>query len=160
MTFILAVDPGLTGAIAFYVPAAPDRVGVEDMPVVAGEADPATLARMILRLGPSVAVVERVNGMPTDGGSRAFKFGDAYGVARGVLAALQIPTHFVVPGVWKRHFKIKGGDDGKEQSRALALQLFPKTAEHFQRKRDHNRAEAALIARWYADTALRSKEAA
>jgi hypothetical protein len=152
MTFVLGLDPGLTGAIAFYVPDTPERVGIDDMPVVAGEVDPATLARLITRLGPSVAVIERVNGMPTDGGSRAFKFGDAFGVARGVIAALQIPVHFVTPGVWKKFYKLKAGPDGKEHARSLALQLFPKTAQHFALKKHHGRAEAALIARWYAET--------
>jgi crossover junction endodeoxyribonuclease RuvC len=35
-----------------------------------------------------------------------------------------------------------------KRPRALALRLFPSTAEHFARKKDHGRAEAALIARY------------
>jgi crossover junction endodeoxyribonuclease RuvC len=51
----------------------------------------------------------------------------------------------VSPAVWKKHFKLPAD---KEASRALALPLFPATAEHFARKKDHGRAEAALIARY------------
>jgi hypothetical protein len=40
---ILGIDPGISGAIAFFFPVAPDRVAAEDMPVVAGEVDCATL---------------------------------------------------------------------------------------------------------------------
>jgi hypothetical protein len=36
---ILGVDPGISGAIAFYFPAAPNRVAAEDMPIVASEVD-------------------------------------------------------------------------------------------------------------------------
>jgi hypothetical protein len=54
---ILGIDPGLSGACAFFFPSAPDRVAAEDMPVVAGEVDAATLAARILQMGPAFAVV-------------------------------------------------------------------------------------------------------
>jgi hypothetical protein len=41
---ILGIDPGLSGATAWYFPAAPDRVAAEDMPVVGGAVHFATLA--------------------------------------------------------------------------------------------------------------------
>jgi hypothetical protein len=139
---LCGIDPGLSGAIAFYFPVAPDRVAAEDMPVVAGEVDCATLARRIVQMGPAVAIVERVGAMPGQGVSSTFKFGASYGAVRGVLAALQIQTHVVSPAVWKRYFRL---DSDKEKSRALALRTFSKTPQHFARKRDHNRAEAALL---------------
>jgi hypothetical protein len=43
---ILAIDPGLTGALAFYFPAQ-DAITAEDMPVAAGNVDAATLAARI-----------------------------------------------------------------------------------------------------------------
>jgi hypothetical protein len=46
---ILAIDPGLTGAMAFYHPEANDRVSVYDMPVVGGEINAAGVIRMIKR---------------------------------------------------------------------------------------------------------------
>ncbi len=67
----------------------------------------------------------------------------AYGAIRCVIAALEIRTVLLAPTVWKKYFRL--GSD-KEKSRALALRTFAKTPEHFSRKRDHGRAEAALLA--------------
>lgn len=148
---ILAIDPGLTGAIAYYDPAFPDRVAVEDMPVVDGEVEPASLIRDIRTMAPAVAIIERVGPMPRDGAVQAFRFGSAYAAAKVAVAACGVPYHLVTPASWKRHFKLSGGPEGKEQARALALQLFPASASSFARKKDHGRAEAALLARFCAE---------
>jgi crossover junction endodeoxyribonuclease RuvC len=140
---ILGIDPGLSGAVAFYFPEAPDRVIAEDMPVAAGMVDCATLAARIRQMAPGLAIVERVASMPKQGVSSTFKFGTAYGAVVGILAALEIRTSLVTPQVWKKHFRL---DDDKDKGRALALRTFAKTPEHFARKRDHGRAEAALLA--------------
>jgi crossover junction endodeoxyribonuclease RuvC len=140
---ILGIDPGLSGAVAFYFPEAPDRVIAEDMPAVSGEVDTATLAARIVQMGPAFAVVERVAARPGQGVASTFKFGASYGAVRGTLAALQVRTLLVAPTVWKRHFRL---DADKEKARALALLTFAKTPEHFARKKDHGRAEASLIA--------------
>jgi crossover junction endodeoxyribonuclease RuvC len=142
---ILGIDPGISGAIAFYFPGIPSRVCAEDVPVAAGEINAAGLAERIRKMRPDVAIVERVSSRPGQGVRSTFKFGAAYGVVCGVLATLEIRCHRVSPAVWKRHFKLPAD---KEASRALALRLFPATAEHFSRKKDHGRAEAALIARY------------
>jgi crossover junction endodeoxyribonuclease RuvC len=140
---ICGVDPGLTGALAFLFPIALDRVAAQDMPVVAGEVDVATLAARIIQMGPAFCVIERVGAMPGQGVSSTFKFGQSYGVVLGVLAALEIQTRLVTPSVWKKHFRL---DSDKEKARALALRTFAKSPEHFARKKDHGRAEAALLA--------------
>lgn len=150
---VLAVDPGLTGAFAFYFPSHPDRVSVEDMPVVAGSVDPTTLARRIEQLRPDVAVVELVGARPGQGVTSMFKFGDSFGAVRGVLAALNIPVHFVPPQRWKKHFRLSSD---KEGSRRRALELFPASAGRFARKKDDGRAEAALLARYHAETMARA----
>jgi len=144
---ICGVDPGLSGAIAFYFPCAPDRVAAEDMPTVAGQIDSATLAGRIAQMRPDVAIVERVSARPGQGVSSTFKFGASYGAVIAILAALQVRTVLVPPGVWKKHFRLSAD---KEASRALALRTFAKTPEHFARKKDHGRAEAALMAAWYS----------
>jgi crossover junction endodeoxyribonuclease RuvC len=46
--------------------------------------------------------------------------------------------------MWKKFHALPGGD--KEAGRQRALQLFPAAHELFARKKDHGRAEAALIA--------------
>jgi crossover junction endodeoxyribonuclease RuvC len=81
--------------------------------------------------------------MPGQGVSSTFKFGTAYGALLGVLGALEIRTVLVAPATWKKHFRL---DSDKEKSRALALRTFAKSPEHFARKKDHGRGEAALLA--------------
>jgi hypothetical protein len=159
-TCILACDPGLTGAIAFYFPSTPERVSVDDMPVVDGEVEPASIIRRIRQMGPTVAIVERVGPMPRDGAVQAFRFGAAYAVAKTAVAAENVPYHLVTPAAWKKHFRLAGGPEGKEQARALALQLFPASAERFARKKDHGRAEAALLARYCAEKLITLSTAA
>jgi hypothetical protein len=48
--------------------------------------------------------------------------------------------------VWKKGMSVKGGPEGKEQCRAMALRMFPECASEFARKKDAGRAEAALLA--------------
>jgi hypothetical protein len=145
---IIGIDPGISGAIAFYFPSRPDLIAVEDLPVAGGEIDAATLARRIAQMTPTFAAVEQVHAMPRQGVSSTFKFGCAYGAIRGVVSALGIATHLVTPGRWKKHFRLSAD---KEQARALALRLWP-GSEHFSRKKDHGRAEASLLARFGAET--------
>jgi hypothetical protein len=146
---ICGIDPGLSGGVAFFFPAAPDRIIAEDMPVVAGELDCATLAARIRQMRPDVAIVERVASMPGQGVSSTFKFGRAFGSILGVLAALEIRTVLVAPAVWKKHFRL---DSDKEKGRALALRTFAKTPEHFSRKRTTTERKA----RCWLSTARRS----
>jgi len=63
---------------------------------------------------------------------------------------LETPTNLVTPAAWKKAMKVAGEDEGKEQCRALALQLFPACAASFALKRHHGRAEAALLALYAA----------
>lgn len=142
----LGIDPGLSGALAFLYASSPDRVSVYDMPVVGGEVDGAALAVLIRKYAPAVAVLEQVASRPGQGVSSMFKFGASYGVVKGVLAALEVPRHDATPGTLRKHFRIPGGDAGKEAARALAVKTFPFSANHFARKKDHGRADAAIFA--------------
>jgi crossover junction endodeoxyribonuclease RuvC len=144
---ICGVDPGISGAVAFYYHEA-RRVACEDMPVAAGDVDTATLADRIKTFNPILAVVELAHARPGQGVSSMFRFGRSFGAVLGVLGALRVPVQLVPANRWKKHFGL-GAD--KEASRALALRLFPANANQFKRKMDHNRAEAALIARFAAE---------
>lgn len=152
---ILGVDPGITGGIAFLFPAS-NRVIAEDIPVAGGEVDVDTLAARIRQMAPTVAMIERAQAMPKQGVSSTFKFGMAYGALRAVVAAMQVPTHLVTPAKWKGHFRLSAD---KEQTRAMALRLWPGVGS-FARKKDHGRAEAALIARYAAETIVLRQVAA
>jgi hypothetical protein len=145
---ILGIDPGSSGAIALYWPSDPGTIMAEDVPVVNGMISPSALARRLEEARPTVAMIELVGAMPKQGVSSTFKFGMACGIVHGVVGSAYIPVHLVAPGKWKKHFRLPSD---KEASRALATRLWP-SATCFSRKKDHGRAEAALLARYAAET--------
>lgn len=145
---IVAFDPGLSGAFAFYCHQKPSFIDVHDMPVADKDIDPAAIARNLAKTQPQIAVVERASARPNQGVSSMFRFGCGYGMVQGVLATLEIPVTFVTPAAWKRHFKLPAD---KEAARALAIRMWPGSSL-FERKKDSGRAEAALIARYAAET--------
>src|SRR5262245_2840063 len=107
-----------------------------------------TLVRRVREMQPALAIIERANAMPKQGVASTFKYGVAYGALRTVVALCNIPYRLVTPGKWKTHFHL---DADKEKSRALAIQLWPGCG-YFALKKHHGRAEAALIARYGAET--------
>jgi hypothetical protein len=154
---IMGADPGASGAICFYFPGHPDApLAVFDTPTVNDKVDAATLRERINQFKPDLAIVELVGAMPKQGVSSTFKFGVAFGTLCGVVSALGIETHFVTPGKWKKHFLLSSE---KEASRERALRLWP-TCPHFSRKKDHGRAEAALLARYGWETIVPRRDAA
>lgn len=157
MTCILGIDPGISGAMAFYFPAAPDRVSAEDVPTVNGTISGALLFDRIQQMKPDMAIIELVGAMPGQGVSSMFKFGRAFGTVIGIVQAAGIQLHFVTPGKWKRHFSLNAD---KECARELAQRIFSKTPEHFSLKKHHGRAEAALIALYAAQTIVTKQVAA
>lgn len=148
---ICGIDPGLSGAIAFYYPRHAGMVSVFDMPTAAKEVDVATLTRLAEQHRPNAAFVEHVSPHPVGGVVAQFKFGAAYGAALGVLGALRVPVRLVRHILWKKHFRLSSD---KEKSRALAIRLFPGSSYDFSRKKDEGRAEAALIAKYGAETII------
>ena len=146
---VLGIDPGVNGGLAFLY--SDGRIEARDIPNVAGEVDIDATSRLIGSYAPEAAIVERASSMPMQGVASTFKYGAAYGALRAICACLEIPHHLVTPGVWKRHFRL---DADKEKSRALAIRLWPGTGL-FERKKDHGRAEAALIARYGTEIILR-----
>ncbi len=61
-----------------------------------------------------------------------------------MIACCEVPLTIIEPTAWKKFHGLHGGD--KELSRQRALQLFPSAHALLTRKKDHGRAEAALIA--------------
>lgn len=143
---VVAIDPGVNGAYAFLTDELEEPAFVGDLPVVDGNLDASALARLLGGLKIDTLVVERVNAMPGQGVSSMFKFGRAYGTILGVAAALGIETELVTPVQWKRAYALPGKD--KEKARELATRLYPKL-DGLSRKKDHGRAEALLLARWW-----------
>lgn len=151
---ILAIDPGASGALAFFNLTA-GTLDIIDMPTVEvkrgnkdkREISPQMLAALIAARSPTTAVLERVGAMPGQGSSSMYQFGRGVGMVEGVLAALHIPTEYVTPQAWQ---KAVGARDGKDGNRQRAAELFPAYAHLFARKKDDGRADAALMAFWRA----------
>ena len=149
---ILGVDPGIYGGLAIVVltdGAAPALlVDARDIPVVGLKAkeriDVLGLRTWILARQPQHAVIERAQAMPKQGASSGFKYGRAVGALEAVIACCEIPLTIIEPSAWKKFHGLRGKD--KELSRQRALQLFPAAHALLARKKDHGRAEAALIA--------------
>src|SRR5262249_44927200 len=98
----------------------------------------------ILQHGPHRAFIERGGTMPRQGIASAYKFGRGVGALEAVIALCAIPLEIVEPSVWKRVLRLKGKD--KELSRQRALELFPLAQHLLARRKDHQRAEAMLLA--------------
>jgi crossover junction endodeoxyribonuclease RuvC len=144
---VIAFDPGINGGFAALSPQA-EILACFDLPTIGDGAqrriDAANLSDAIREHGPYVfAVVEQVGARPGQGVSSMFRFGQAYGTILGIIGALAIPIRHVSPAKWKKALNLNS--DG-EASRTRAIETWPHRAELFARKRDHNRAEAALLA--------------
>src|SRR5262249_11262479 len=147
---ILGIDPGVAGGVAALCP--DGRIEAHDIPTVDGSVDVDALVRRIREHAPRLAVIEKAQAMPRQGVVSVFKYGTAFGALCAVTAICEIPTHLVSPRKWKTHF---GLDADKEKSRALAIRLWPGCG-YFSRVKDHGRSEAAMIARYCAETIARN----
>jgi crossover junction endodeoxyribonuclease RuvC len=148
---ILGVDPGVRGGLAIVelnngaAPQLVDAIDIEVTGVGAKErVDAIALRTWIERHRPDHAVIERAQAMPKQGASSGFKYGRAVGAIEAAVALCRIPLTIIEPSMWKKFHSLRGGE--KEASRQRALQLFPTAHALLARKRDHGRAEAALIA--------------
>ena len=140
---VLGVDPGMEGALAYVHRG--KLLEVVDMPAVGGDISTPLLTQMVRMIPVEWGAVERVHSMPKQGVSTTFKFGMAYGMVRAAVGGLLVPMEEPTPNTWKKTFNL---DADKEKARLLALKLFPDKSELFRFKKNHGRAEAALIALW------------
>jgi crossover junction endodeoxyribonuclease RuvC len=145
---ILGIDPGVSGAIAFLATDKPDRISVYDMPILADDINPHPLRQLIRDYRPDWAIIERSHPHPREGVKSVWRYAAAFTTAVVVVKLLEIPLLFVTPAQWKKALHLT---KDKEQSRARAIETFPPCSEHFQLKKHHNRAEAAMLA-FYAST--------
>ena len=167
----IGIDVGLTGAIALV-----DATGLKDlrdMPVmlkstgtVRGQVNAAALAELLRELTAGhdkqeyMVTIEVIRAMPSQGSASTFSLGHTCGIIEGVVSTLGLPHKVIAPAVWKNHFGIRAektekGDTkakarakeaAKEMARALAQRFYPSAP--LARKKDHNRAESLLLARY------------
>jgi hypothetical protein len=157
MTFLvtLGIDPGQTGAIAALADG--EFASVHDMPVKPRKAGGmhiddeklASIIREILTNHPGAfvhAALEMVSARPKQNISAMFRFGESYGIVKGILGTIGVPRVEVHPAKWKNFVGLRGTD--KDAARALAGQRFPNAVPFLKRKKDIGRADAIMIAYW------------
>jgi crossover junction endodeoxyribonuclease RuvC len=157
---IIGVDPGITGAISVLenkkvieVYETPTMIdGKKNKRQVNGSHLTNIIKEIILLNKETIAVVEHVNAMPGQGVTSMFNFGQSFGVIKGICAALSLPIYFVRPTKWKKHFNLI--KTNKEASRTKVIEIYPEISGKLSRKKDSNKADAILIARYFNDTQL------
>ena len=155
---IIGIDPGLSGAIA--VLENNKVLGIYDMPVMADgkkskrQLNSAQLVSIIKQNTSNndelVIVVEQVNAMPGQGVTSMFNFGQTFGAIKGVCAALELPIFFVRPSKWKKYFELL--NSSKDASRTKVIEMYPSLSNQLSKKKDVNKSDAILIARFYSET--------
>ena len=157
---VIGIDPGLSGAIAIME----DKKVLKtyDMPVMAEgkknkrQLNSALLSNLIKEnIGNAevAIVVEQVNAMPGQGVTSMFNFGQTFGAIKGICAALELPIFFVRPSKWKKHFDLI--NSSKDSSRTKVIEMYPKMSNLLSKKKDVNKSDAILIARFFNETRLK-----
>jgi crossover junction endodeoxyribonuclease RuvC len=154
MSFVIGIDPGISGAIAVFDWYSYTLKEVIDMPTLEVDSgktkkrhiSAVSLCNYLTVFSNAHVVIEKVGAMPGQGVTSMFNFGRSAGIIEGVVAALRMPHTYVTPAAWT---KAVGRAAGKDASRMRAMELFPAKADLFKRAKDDGRADAALIAYWY-----------
>jgi len=155
---IIGIDPGLSGAIAILEDSRIEEIF--DMPVMPDgkknkrQLNSALLVKLIKdsikNLEDTVMVLEQVNAMPGQGVTSMFNFGQTFGAIKGICAAMGLPIFFVRPAKWKKHFELI--NSSKDASRTKAIEMYPSISQQLSKKKDVNKSDAILIARYYSET--------
>ena len=161
---IIGIDPGLSGAIA--VMEDNKVLNLFDIPVMSeGKKNKRQLnsALLVSLLKENIVsheevavVVEQVNAMPGQGVTSMFNFGQTFGAIKGVCAALDLPIFFVRPSKWKKHFELI--NSSKDASRTKVIEMYPSFAEKLSKKKDVNKSDAILIARFFSETGFKDEQ--
>lgn len=161
---LVAIDPGLSGAIAVLGYNNGKLLGVFDTPIVQvkrGKKNSrvclttgmANLLRRIIRkycspfhgLQSVLVCIEYLHSRPFKSGVAMFSIGRSFGQWEGIVSALGLPIEYVTPAVWKKAMLTTGTGNGKEASVVKVQQLFPGAADKVYLKKHDGRADAILI---------------
>jgi crossover junction endodeoxyribonuclease RuvC len=168
---VVGIDPGLTGALAFIRP--DGTASIEDIPTVTVQGarkvsrriDGRGLGELVRRHCPAGSAVlvacEEVSIFGSSDAAGSVQSGSlmrTLGAIEAVFDVLRWPCLMVRPQAWQKHFGLAGKKAEKREKGqkppaiVTALQLHPETAHLLARVKDHNRAEALLVARYAKDT--------
>ena len=137
---IIGIDPGLSGGIAILEDL--KIFDVFDMPIMSE-------GKKNIVSGNTFVIVEQVSAMPGQGVTSMFNFGQTFGSIKGICAALNLPIFYVRPAKWKKHFELI--NSSKDASRTKVIEMYPSISARLSRKKDVNKADAILIARYFRD---------
>ncbi len=152
---IAGIDPGLTGAVCvgdaegsqvtiYDTPSFTVPVRIGKKTINRGVFDLPGMYKLLASIKDlELVVIEEVNAFGLAGWA-AFSLGSGYYAWLMAAAALGVSVLKVTPQKWKKDIGIARGSD-KEASRKKALELFPGQLHRLKRKKDHNRAESALL---------------
>lgn len=146
---VLAIDPGLSGAVV--------RLSDGELLARRDFKKLADIAAAVALLAPGVdrAVIELVHAMPGQGVCSMFSFGRSTGVAYGALFSNLSGGDIVEvsPQKWQNYYRSRLNIPKGTlfDSREIATRLLPAHAHLFARKKDHNTADAALMALWHEE---------
>jgi len=154
---IVGIDPGVSGAICIL---RNGKVTMTcDMPIMVDgtkskrQVNAAELANILIneKIGEHDKIIlESVSAMPGQGVTGMFSFGQSFGVIKGVCAALKLPLHLVRPVKWKKHFNLLNSE--KDASRTKVIEMYPYISSEVSKKKDANKADAILIAKYFFET--------
>ena len=155
---IFGIDPGVSGAISvlrdgkiieiYEMPTMID--GKKNKKQVNGSEVANILIRETSKDKIAKVVVEHVTAMPGQGVTSMFNFGQSFGVLKGVCAALKLPIYFVRPVKWKKYYNLI--KTNKDASRTKVIEIFPYFSSKIPRKKDSNKADSILIAKYFEET--------
>ena len=162
---IIGIDPGITGSICFFQDGKIiDVVEMPNMPEGKKNKKQVNGAQIYYEISLRIkdtkkedikVVIEQVSAMPDQGVTSMFNFGQTFGAIKGICATLELPIFFVRPAKWKKHFELI--NSSKDASRTKAIEMYPHLAEKLSRKKDVNKSDAILIARFYSETRFKEK---
>lgn len=135
----IGADPGVTGAIAVLTESG--EVYIKDY------ADDFIEWLQLFNDSYQIdeVVVEKVHSSGQMGVKNAFRFGEAFGRLQGILESTTLKPVLVPPNNWKKLLNVPAD---KEKCRQEAIRMFPKANLLLAYKKDHNRAEALLLAQY------------
>jgi crossover junction endodeoxyribonuclease RuvC len=155
---IVGIDPGVSGAMCFLSKG--KIISLYDMPTMIDgkknkkQVNGAEITNIInnemINDSDIKVIIEQVSAMPGQGVTSMFNFGQSFGVLKGICAALKIPMYFVRPVKWKKHFNLINSE--KDASRTKVIEAFPYISSQLSKKKDGNKADAILIARFFHET--------
>ena len=156
---IIGIDPGVSGAICILTDGKITEIyemptmidGKKNKKQVNGAEVTNIINKELINEKDINVVIEHVSAMPGQGVTSMFNFGQSFGVLKGICAALKLPVHFIRPVKWKKHFNLINTE--KDASRTKVIEVFPYISSKISKKKDANKADAILIARFFYETA-------